>query len=70
MEQSEVGIDNRFEMARSKNVHHVFDGRYYDGIRLQRVLEALFPGQKGKFGLRVGMPPLLAVLSLADLNGR
>ncbi|KAF4338227.1 zinc transport [Fusarium beomiforme] len=40
-------------MAKPKSVHHVLDGRYYDEIKLQRVLEKLFPGQNGKFGLRM-----------------
>ncbi|KAH7258927.1 uncharacterized protein BKA55DRAFT_735794 [Fusarium redolens] len=40
-------------MAKPKQVHHVFDGRYYDGIKLQRILEKLFPYQKGEFGLRM-----------------
>ncbi|VTT59032.1 unnamed protein product, partial [Fusarium fujikuroi] len=33
-------------------VHQVFDSRYYDGVRLQKILEKLFPGQNGEFGLR------------------
>ncbi|SCN92170.1 uncharacterized protein FFB20_12342 [Fusarium fujikuroi] len=34
-------------------VHQVFDSRYYDGVRLQKILEKLFPGQNGEFGLRM-----------------
>ncbi|KAF4948197.1 hypothetical protein FGADI_9825 [Fusarium gaditjirri] len=56
-------------MAKTKQVqvHQVFDSRYYDGVKLQRVLEKLFPNQNGDFGLRVGVPPSTPGLSAADL---
>ncbi|EWG54137.1 hypothetical protein FVEG_17251 [Fusarium verticillioides 7600] len=44
-------------MAKSKSkqvqVHQVFDSRYYDGVKMQRILEDLFPERKGIFGLRM-----------------
>ncbi|KAF5568826.1 Mg2+ transporter like zinc transport [Fusarium phyllophilum] len=42
-------------MAKPKQVqvHQVFDSRYYDGVKMQRILENLFPERKGNFGLRM-----------------
>ncbi|KAF5537496.1 zinc transport [Fusarium napiforme] len=44
-------------MTKSKSkqvqVHQVFDSRYYDGAKMQRILENLFPERKGHFGLRM-----------------
>ncbi|KAF5576378.1 zinc transport [Fusarium pseudocircinatum] len=42
-------------MAKPKQVqvHQVFDSRYYDGVKMQRILEDLFPERKGDFGLRM-----------------
>ncbi|KAG4279608.1 hypothetical protein FPRO04_13554 [Fusarium proliferatum] len=41
-------------MTKSKQVqvHQVFDSRYYDGVKMQRILENLFREQNGNFGLR------------------
>jgi hypothetical protein len=57
-------------MAKPKQVHHVFDGRYYDGIKLQRILEKLFPYQKGEFGLRVGVALLYVGFPLLTCPSR
>ncbi|SCO43020.1 uncharacterized protein FFMR_07174 [Fusarium fujikuroi] len=42
-------------MTKSKQVqiHQVFDSRYYDGVKMQRILENLFREQNGNFGLRM-----------------
>jgi hypothetical protein len=41
---------NKTSMAKTKQV---LVGRYYDKVKLQRALEALFPEENGEFGLRV-----------------
>lgn len=53
-------------MGKSKQVqvHQVFDIRYYDGVKMQRILEGLFPERKGSFGLRVGLTPFRLGLPL------
>jgi hypothetical protein len=37
-------------MAKTKQV---LVGRYYDKVKLQKALEALFPEENGEFGLRM-----------------
>ncbi|CAJ0548467.1 Ff.00g020800.m01.CDS01 [Fusarium sp. VM40] len=33
-------------------IKHIFESRYYDKLKLQRVLEKLFPDMDGKFDLK------------------
>jgi hypothetical protein len=55
-------FNSKATMTKSKSkqvqVHQVFDSRYYDGVKMQRILEDLFPERKGNFGLRVGVATL------------
>lgn len=42
-------------------IKHIFESRYYDKLKLQRVLEKLFPDMDGKFDLKVGAMPWRAL---------
>ena len=66
IKQTEVHFNNKTTMTKSKQVqvHQVFDSRYYDGVKMQRILENLFREQNGNFGLRVGVAPFRLVLLL------
>ncbi|CZR37719.1 uncharacterized protein FPRO_07090 [Fusarium proliferatum ET1] len=55
IKQTAVHFNSKATMGKSKQVqvHQVFDIRYYDGVKMQRILEGLFPERKGSFGLRM-----------------